>query len=66
MVFKMQVSQQDVRTAECIDCGRAIRLTSPLQGEIVPCPDCGVELEVARLEPLTLQHAPEEQEDWGE
>jgi alpha-aminoadipate carrier protein LysW len=62
----MQLSQPTVREAECIDCGRNLQLTNPIAGEIVPCPDCGVELEVTRLEPFTLAHAPEEQEDWGE
>jgi alpha-aminoadipate carrier protein LysW len=36
------------------------------QGEIVPCPDCGADLEVLSTEPLTLGLAPEEGEDWGE
>ena len=30
------------------------------------CPDCGTELEVVSLEPLTLEEAPQVQEDWGE
>ena len=51
---------------ECLDCGFDIALANPVQGEIVDCPDCGVELEVRGLTPLTLEHAPEEQEDWGE
>lgn len=62
----MQVSQQGVREAECIDCGRGLRLTNPVVGEIVTCPDCGVELEVRGLSPMSLEHAPEEAEDWGE
>ena len=37
-----------------------------IEGEIVSCPDCGVDLEVLSLEPLTLDLAPEEEEDWGE
>jgi alpha-aminoadipate carrier protein LysW len=37
-----------------------------LQGEIIQCPECGVELEVMSLSPLTLEMAPEEEEDWGE
>jgi len=32
----------------------------------VICPDCGVELEVMGLDPLVLDLAPEEEEDWGE
>jgi alpha-aminoadipate carrier protein LysW len=51
---------------ECIECGGGVALANPLQGEIVACPDCGVELEVTTLSPLTLALAPEEQEDWGE
>ncbi|HEY8292143.1 MAG TPA: hypothetical protein VIG44_06630 [Thermomicrobiales bacterium] len=30
------------------------------------CPECGVELEVVEVDPLELQLAPEEEEDWGE
>ncbi|MCA1813033.1 MAG: lysine biosynthesis protein LysW [Halobacteriales archaeon] len=51
---------------ECVECGHDLRLNVPMQGEIVPCPDCGVDLEVTLLAPLTLALAPEEQEDWGE
>ncbi|MBE9507737.1 MAG: lysine biosynthesis protein LysW, partial [Chloroflexi bacterium] len=29
-------------------------------------PDCGIELEVMSLEPITLELAPEVEEDWGE
>jgi alpha-aminoadipate/glutamate carrier protein LysW len=36
------------------------------KGEIIQCPECGVELEVMETEPLELQLAPEEEEDWGE
>jgi alpha-aminoadipate carrier protein LysW len=35
-------------------------------GEIVVCPDCGVELEMMSLDPTTLELAPEVEEDWGE
>lgn len=51
---------------ECVECGRGLELSAPMQGEIVPCPDCGADLEVTALTPLTLALAPEEQEDWGE
>ena len=33
---------------------------------MVPCPDCGTELEVVSLNPITVAEAPEVQEDWGE
>ncbi len=35
-------------------------------GEVVPCDDCGAELEVTALEPVKLTEAPEVAEDWGE
>jgi alpha-aminoadipate carrier protein LysW len=35
-------------------------------GEIVVCPDCGVELEVLSVAPVSLGLAPEVEEDWGE
>ena len=36
------------------------------KGEIVPCPECGAELEVVEQDPVQLRLAPEEEEDWGE
>ena len=35
-------------------------------GEIITCPDCGAELEVVSENPLKLELAPKEEEDWGE
>lgn len=53
--------------ATCPECAGEVPLPNDtLQGEIVQCPDCGVELEVMSLDPLTLELAPEEEEDWGE
>ena len=37
-----------------------------MEHEIVQCPDCGADLEVLSIDPLTLDLAPEEEEDWGE
>lgn len=52
---------------ECIECGAMIDVPGDvLQGEIMNCADCGAELEVIALEPLTLDLAPMEMEDWGE
>lgn len=62
----MQKSQSEQRTAECVECAAQVRLVNPVAGEVVDCPECGAELEVTALEPLTLALAPEEQEDWGE
>ena len=37
-----------------------------IAGEIVPCEDCGSELEVRTVAPVTLELAPAVEEDWGE
>jgi alpha-aminoadipate/glutamate carrier protein LysW len=54
------------QTAHCPECDAEIALTDVMQGEIVVCPDCGVDLEVTSVEPLALDLAPMEEEDWGE
>jgi alpha-aminoadipate carrier protein LysW len=56
-----------MRESNCPECAATIPLADDLiKGEILQCPDCGVELEVMSLDPLTLEMAPEEEEDWGE
>jgi alpha-aminoadipate carrier protein LysW len=53
--------------AECLECAAELDLAPDVEeGEIVVCPDCGVELEVMSLNPITLELAPEVEEDWGE
>lgn len=53
--------------ATCPECeGTIVVPADVMQGEILPCDDCGVELEVRALEPIELATAPEVQEDWGE
>jgi alpha-aminoadipate carrier protein LysW len=52
--------------AHCPECDAELALNDVLQGEIIVCSDCGVDLEVVNLEPLTLELAPMEEEDWGE
>ena len=53
---------------KCIECDASLEVEeSALEiGEIVICPECGVELEVLKLSPVKLGKAPEEEEDWGE
>ena len=34
--------------------------------ELIDCPECATELEIASLQPLVLKEAPLEAEDWGE
>ena len=50
----------------CPECEGSLVLKDPMAGEIVPCAACGADLEVRSLEPLRLDLAPEEEEDWGE
>jgi len=38
----------------------------PVEGELLECEDCGVELEILALDPITLGEAPDAEEDWGE
>jgi alpha-aminoadipate carrier protein LysW len=53
--------------AECPECAAEVSLPDDtITSEIVHCPECNVELEVTNLDPLTLELAPEEEEDWGE
>ena len=53
-------------TTECPECFGEIQLNEVVQNEIVQCAECGVDLEVVTLEPVALELAPEEEEDWGE
>ncbi len=51
----------------CTECQAEITLEEGTEvGEIIVCPDCGVDLEVTSMDPAELQLAPMEQEDWGE
>lgn len=53
--------------AECIECGAGLSLHEDVEaGEIIDCGTCGSELEVIDTEPVTLETAPELEEDWGE
>ncbi|MHC1782231.1 MAG: lysine biosynthesis protein LysW [Anaerolineaceae bacterium] len=53
-------------TAQCPECEAELQLKDVILGEIVVCADCGVDLEVTSLDPITLELAPMEEEDWGE
>ena len=53
--------------AECVECGADVSLPdSPEVGEIVDCTTCGAELEITETDPVTVEIAPELEEDWGE
>lgn len=53
-------------TVECPECFGEVELKNVMQNEIVQCPDCGADLEVVSIDPVALEVAPEEEEDWGE
>jgi alpha-aminoadipate/glutamate carrier protein LysW len=51
----------------CPECEGEVTIPQDAQtGEILVCPDCGVELELTNLDPIQLNLAPKEAEDWGE
>lgn len=52
---------------ECTECGAELDLPSSVEvSEITTCPDCGAELEVVSVNPIVVELAPEEEEDWGQ
>ena len=54
-------------TAICTVCEARIDLPNDCsEGELLTCGDCGTELEVVTLDPITVEEAPQVQEDWGE
>lgn len=55
------------KTTKCPKCDAEITLADNCElGEIISCDECSAELEVKSLDPITLDDAPEVQEDWGE
>jgi alpha-aminoadipate/glutamate carrier protein LysW len=54
-------------TVTCPECEAEITLEAGSEvGEIIVCPDCGVDLEIIDLQPPAVDLAPMEEEDWGE
>ena len=52
---------------ECPECAADVHLPHDVMAnELVSCADCGAELEVLSLSPLTVDLAPAVEEDWGE
>ena len=51
---------------ECPVCSAVLACANVELGELMTCKDCGSDLEVVCVEPLTIKQAPEEEEDWGE
>ena len=60
-------SDTDTLTAEDPITGEEIEIPADVEvGEIIDSPVTGTELEVISLDPVTLEEAPELEEDWGE
>jgi alpha-aminoadipate carrier protein LysW len=56
-------------TTTCPDCLAEIKVQDDVMvGEIIECPDCGLELEVEKIEggKIEVQRLAIEKEDWGE
>jgi alpha-aminoadipate/glutamate carrier protein LysW len=54
-------------TPTCPVCEADIRLSNlAILSELVVCDSCASTLEVRSLDPVLLEEAPQEQEDWGE
>ena len=57
----------DTITAEDPITGEEIEIPADVEvGEIIDSPITGAELEVISVDPITLEEAPELEEDWGE
>ncbi len=55
--------------ATCPECYYEFEVDNEVMlGEVIECPDCGIELEVIEIkeEEVVLQKAESEEEDWGE
>lgn len=53
--------------SSCPECDASLNISNDVeQGEIFTCSDCNGELEVRSINPLYLELAPQEEEDWGE
>jgi alpha-aminoadipate/glutamate carrier protein LysW len=53
-------------TSNCPECDVQVDLQGMGLNEIIVCSDCGVDLELTGLNPIQLELAPMETEDWGE
>ena len=58
----------DTPMAVCPECEADVEIDEydVDKGEIISCPECGIELEVVGLAPLQLDVAPQDEEDWTE
>ena len=61
------IRRKNMVVGECPECAGEVKFKdTPVLHELIRCGDCGVELEVVALDPISLALAPTEEEDWGE
>ena len=54
-------------TPLCPECDAEVEIPDDaMENELVACLECGMELEIMSLAPVTLELAPDVEEDWGE
>ncbi len=51
----------------CPECEGEVEIPADaMENELLSCEECGTELEIMSLDPISLELAPEVEEDWGE
>jgi len=55
------------KTTNCSICDAELILDDDVvKDELLECPECGTELVVSSVNPLSVEEAPQTEEDWGE
>ncbi len=49
--------------AACVECEAEFDIEEPDLGDLVSCPECGLEMEVTSVKPLELEVVGEEEEE---
>jgi alpha-aminoadipate carrier protein LysW len=62
------IRTEDRSMAVCPECEADVEIDEydVDKGEVISCPECGVELEVVGLSPLQLDLAAQDEENWNE
>lgn len=61
------MTTESIASGYCPECDGNIPIAADSEeGEVLICAECGAELEILSLSPLTLDLAPIVEEDWGE
>ncbi len=49
--------------ASCVECEAEFDIDEPVVGEMVSCPECGLDMEIVSARPLELEAVAEEEEE---